>query len=391
MASSSDLRLVFLFLLFCSSPLLVSSVCTSHTFSSNRIYSLCSDLPTLSSSLHWTFDATKSSLSLAFVAPPPAPKGWIAWAVNPAGPAMVGSQALIAFKQPDGSMTVKTFNVSSYGPIAPSPIDYRVSDMEAEFAGGVMTIFATLALPKGTTLINQVWQVGSAVDGSIPQKHDFAPANLAAMGTLDLTKGQAFGGTTAVDSRLRKKNIHGILNAVSWGILMPIGVIMARHLRTFKSADPAWFYLHVSCQFSGYVIGVAGWATGLKLGHESKGVQYSTHRNLGIALFCLSTLQIFALLLRPNKDHKWRVYWNVYHHSVGYSVIVMSIINVFKGLSILDPGNKWKFAYIIVLVILGVIAAILEVATWIVLLKKRKSETTTKLQDGSNGANGSRV
>ncbi|XP_068645215.1 cytochrome b561 and DOMON domain-containing protein At3g25290-like [Aristolochia californica] len=387
MASSSRLCLLFLLLLLlCSSPLLVTSACTSQTFSRNRVYSLCSDLPTLSSSLHWTFDAARSFLSLAFVAPPAHPKGWIAWAVNPSGPSMIGSQALIAFKQPNGSMAVKTFNVSSYGPITPSPIDYRVSDMQAEFVGGMMMIFATLALPKGTIHINQVWQVGSAVDGSVPQKHDLSPANLAAKGTLDLMKGQTIGGTTAGDSRLKKKNIHGILNTVSWGILMPIGAIIARHLRTFKFADPAWFYLHVSCQFSGYVVGVAGWATGLKLGHESKGVRYDTHRNLGIALFCFSTLQVFALLLRPKKDHKWRVYWNIYHHSVGYSVIVMSIINVFKGLAILEPGNKWRIAYIIVLVVLGAIAAILEVLTWVVLLKRRKSDTTTKLHNGSNGA-----
>ena len=29
-------------------------------------------------------------------------------------------------------------------------------------------------------------------------------------------------------------------------------MIIARYLRTFPSADPAWFYLHVSCQVSAY-------------------------------------------------------------------------------------------------------------------------------------------
>ena len=86
--------------------------------------------------------------------------------------------------------------------------------------------------------------------------------------------------------------IHGILNAVSWGILFPIGIIIARYLRTFPSADPAWFYLHAFCQVSAYAIGVAGWGTGLKLGSESKGVTYSTHRNIGITLFCLATVQV---------------------------------------------------------------------------------------------------
>lgn len=79
---------------------------------------------------------------------------------------------------------------------------------------------------------------------------------------------------------------------VSWGILFPLGIIIARYLRSFPSADPAWFYLHVSCQVSAYSIGVAGWGTGLKLGSQSKAVTYSGHRNIGIALFALATVQV---------------------------------------------------------------------------------------------------
>lgn len=86
--------------------------------------------------------------------------------------------------------------------------------------------------------------------------------------------------------------IHGILNVVSWGILFPFGAIVARYMRTFESADPAWFYLHVLCQVSAYAIGVAGWGIGLKLGSESEGIQFTDHRNIGIALFCLATVQV---------------------------------------------------------------------------------------------------
>lgn len=90
------------------------------------------------------------------------------------------------------------------------------------------------------------------------------------------------------------------MNAVSWGILFPIGAIIARYLRTFESADPAWFYLHVLCQSSAYAIGVAGWGTGLKLGSDSKGVTYTGHRNIGIALFSLATVQVTKALVVHN-------------------------------------------------------------------------------------------
>lgn len=94
---------------------------------------------------------------------------------------------------------------------------------------------------------------------------------------------------------LMKLQIHGSLNAVSWGVMMPLGVIIARYMKVFKSADPAWFYLHVTCQSSAYIIGVVGWATGIKLGGDSSGVQYTRHRIIGILLFCLGTLQVYIL------------------------------------------------------------------------------------------------
>ncbi len=89
--------------------------------------------------------------------------------------------------------------------------------------------------------------------------------------------------------------IHGILNVVSWGILFPVGVIIARYLRTFESADPIWFYLHVFCQISAYAIGVAGWGTGLKLGSQSQGIEYTAHRNIGISLFSIATVQVMSI------------------------------------------------------------------------------------------------
>ena len=90
------------------------------------------------------------------------------------------------------------------------------------------------------------------------------------------------------------------------------------------------------------------------------------------------------MLLRPKKDHKYRVYWNVYHHGVGYSVAVLGIINVFKGLAILQPDPKWKRAYIIVIAILGGIALLLEAITWVVVLKRKKAGKSSNSYDGYN-------
>ncbi|KAA8515608.1 hypothetical protein F0562_018781 [Nyssa sinensis] len=94
---------------------------------------------------------------------------------------------------------------------------------------------------------------------------------------------------------------------------------------------------------------------------------------------------VFALLLRPNKDHKNRFYSNIYHHTVGYTVIILGIINIFKGFDILNPEKKWEKAYTAVLVILAFNAAVLEGFTWFVLLKRKKTARTEKTMNGTNG------
>ncbi|KAI3786387.1 hypothetical protein L1987_40026 [Smallanthus sonchifolius] len=129
--------------------------------------------------------------------------------------------------------------------------------------------------------------------------------------------------------------------------------------------------------------------TGLKLGSDSTGIKYNTHRNIGIILFAFGTLQVFALLLRPNSDNKYRFYWNIYHRSLRYSVITLSIISVYKGLDIMDPEMKWKNAYTGIIISLGIIIVGLEALTWFLVLKRKKEgERTDAGTSGSDQANG---
>ncbi|XP_047309552.1 cytochrome b561 and DOMON domain-containing protein At3g25290-like [Impatiens glandulifera] len=182
--SLSTIYIVLLLSLVSLSPAL-SSKCNTQKFSHKRVYDNCVDLPKLRANLHWTY--INSSVSIAFIAPPASPDGWISWAINPTGKGMEGSQALIAFKDPKlSSMIVQTFNISSDS-IQPSKIAFNVSNMSAEKSGKHMKIFATVFLPANMTTINQVWQVGSAVDSNgIPQPHAMSPANLNSVGELNL-------------------------------------------------------------------------------------------------------------------------------------------------------------------------------------------------------------
>ncbi|KAG6386473.1 hypothetical protein SASPL_155376 [Salvia splendens] len=227
---------------------------------------------------------------------------------------MRGSQAMAAFAGAGGGMTVKAFNVSDYALAAPTDdLWFAVNERAAEFGGGVMTLFARLLLPEtGITVVNHAWQVGSEVEGETPLEHSSDPDNLMAKGRLDLVRGTAASaGAAGANGKSRKRNL-GISVSQSGVVLPP-------------------------CFWPSF--GLCRWGTGLKLGGESKGITHDFHRNIGITLFALATLQMFALVLRPKKGHKYRPYWNIYHHVIGYA---LGITNVFKGFDILKPQEMWR-------------------------------------------------
>ncbi|KAL6000371.1 hypothetical protein ACLOJK_024066 [Asimina triloba] len=201
MASAFLLTLPSFLLLLCI-PSTITAACTSQTFSNNRIYALCAELPTLNTSLHWNYSAANSSLSIAFVATPPSTSGWVSWGINPSAKGMLGSQALLAYRHSNGSVTVDTYNISGFENIVPSSIAYDVPYKEAEYSAGVITIFATLSLPSGAdTTVNHVWQVGPGMTGTSPKVHAMAPENKNATGSLDFLKGETVGNGTTGGNR----------------------------------------------------------------------------------------------------------------------------------------------------------------------------------------------
>ncbi|XP_028804004.1 cytochrome b561 and DOMON domain-containing protein At5g47530-like [Neltuma alba] len=379
-----------------------AQTCSSYSFSANRNFSTCRDLPHQGAFLHWSYDQSSGKLEIAYRhgGISSTANRWVAWGINPNNndvTAMPGTQALVALSESGdtGVPTVYTSPIRSSGDVSETQlvqgdISYNVTGLSAARVNDEVIIFATVMLPSGTESVVHVWQEGPLA-GSTPQRHELSTEHTDSKETLDLVSGVTQAAASG-DALRRKRNVHGVLNAVSWGTMLPLGAIIARYLKVFKSADPAWFYLHVICQTSAYIVGVGGWAYGLKLGHDSVAVQYDTHRALGITIFCLATLQVFALFLRPNKDHKYRIFWNFYHYLVGYATIIISIVNIFQGFDALensygDRYENWKDAYIGVIAALGGIALLLEVYTWVIVLKRKKSEGIPNGVN-NNGVNG---
>ncbi|KAJ4796769.1 hypothetical protein LUZ62_048015 [Rhynchospora pubera] len=329
---------------------------------------LCRSLPTLEAKVRLCYYNTtpNATLDVVFSVVTPSPNGWAAWGLNAVRAQMVESQVLIAHRNPD-----KTINVSQavltddtkHGCGIRSGFEPKVYRIDANYfeESRMMIIYSKLGIPQwcDSNRCNHVWQVGPGMNGGSLERHARKLQNFDSRETINMTNHHVSGRRVRA---LRKA--HGILNIAGWGFLLLCGVIAARYFRDFPfNCRRVWFVVHVGLQICGYTIGTAGWAIGLSLQSDHFRT-FRAHRIIGIIIFGLATLQMLAIFLKPKKDDRYRRYWNIYHHFVGYTLLSLIVINIFKGLAILQPPKSWKHTYISLLVLLGSIVLLLEIITW---------------------------
>ncbi|KAL0001535.1 hypothetical protein SO802_015316 [Lithocarpus litseifolius] len=139
----------------------------------------------LQSHLHWNYIPSTRSIQIAYRATQTS-TGWIAWAINPTGTSMIGSQAIVAFLNANGTMTAYTTPITSYNPsMKQAALSFRVSNISATYAKNEMTIFGVVGPLNNGTTVNHVWQAGSSVEYNIPQMHPTSGPNIQSVGILD--------------------------------------------------------------------------------------------------------------------------------------------------------------------------------------------------------------
>ncbi|KAJ4846157.1 hypothetical protein Tsubulata_025099 [Turnera subulata] len=296
-----------------------TQACHSLTFRDNQAYATCNDLLRLNSYLYWNYYPANQTADIAFRKPETSTSNWIAWALNPGGQMMAGSQALVAYQDFDGNMAAYATPVSGGPTMKPGNLSFGVSNLRAEYSGGEMIIYATLQLDSTLPSTNHVWQEGPMRGGS-PRMHDLSEDNMLSFGTLNFASGTVTSSSSTgggISSKALLKNVHGILNAIGWGILMPIGAILARYLKVFKSVKlfnsvhPAWYDLHRACQIMAFCLGVAGWGIGIKLGSVSRGINFSKHKNIGIALLVMAAVQVIYKE-KEVRDDQYTRNWSIW-------------------------------------------------------------------------------
>ncbi|KAJ7963770.1 Cytochrome b561 and DOMON domain-containing protein [Quillaja saponaria] len=319
---------------------------------------------------------------------------WIAWGVNPGNrPTMVGTKAIIGIKQPNNTLLASTYDITQDTKLGcrlrPSPdsdlgLEVNYKKMAYDNASNFLTIYAEVILPSPNyqiSKLNHVWQVGYHASDDEPQIHPARLQNVDSTEIIDLISGH---GTSAGGQHQRYlRVVHGILNMLGWGTLLPIGVIIARYMRVYPIKSERWFSLHLACQISGYILGTAGWALGLWLGHASRYYEFYIHRIFAIFIFTFTTIQMLALQLRPKEKDDYSKYWNLYHHLLGYALLAVIIINIFKGIEITKGDPNWKWAYIAILVFLSAVTLGFEIFTWSKFLL-HKTRTPNTIQQNVN-------
>lgn len=361
-------------------------------------------LPSQQASIAWTFHPHNATLDLIFFGTFISPSGWVAWGINPSSAEMTGTRALIAFPDPNsGQLVLLPYILDptvklQRGPLLSRPLDIHLHSSSATLYGGKLAtvhdgasiqIYATLKLVPNKTKIHHVWNRGLYVQGYSPTIHPTTINDLSSIATIDLLSGSQSKENNNIQTL---KVAHGIINGVSWGILLPIGAVTARYLRHFQTLGPAWFYAHAGVQLMAFFLGTVGFAIGIHLGELSPGRVYGLHRKLGFAAFCLGSLQTLALLFRPKTTNKFRKYWKSYHHFVGYACVVIGVVNVFQGFEVMGEGRSYaKLGYCLSLSTLIGVCVAMEVNAWVVFCRKAKEEKLRRegLIGGSEKASGS--
>ncbi|XP_021274307.1 cytochrome b561 and DOMON domain-containing protein At3g07570 [Herrania umbratica] len=271
---------------------------------------------------------------------------------------MVGSSAMVGWISTDGTATIKQYFLGGTRSnlVLPDQGNLTVVNNSSSITSQSSRLYLAFQLNTSQPLSRVIYSVGQI--GVYPTSPGYALAEHRDKVSTSLNY---FTGTSTAKSphtRLRKS--HGILNMLSWGLLMIIGAIVARY---FKQWDPIWFYSHAVIQSCAFILGLSGVICGFVLEDRLK-ADVSTHKGLGIFILVLGCLQVMALFARPGKESKLRKFWNWYHYSAGRILIVFAIANVFYGIHLGEEGKGWNAGYGVVIAILLLVSFILEFKMW---------------------------
>lgn len=283
---------------------------------------------------------------------------------------MYPSDSVIGWVAPDGSAKVTSYHLTSYDVTPGDAVTGWAGNMGVVKTGGktvvcfsrAMDAAAAKAVPKlnaaGSPLI---W--ASSPESSLTQHNLWGSftANLnpllaaAAGGGATATTAAALAAAAApaavaepdedaiVAKNERVRIAHGAMMLIAFALLMPAGVLLARHKWLFgdESAGkikPAWFKLHIYVQSLAVLTAVAGTIlifVQFGKGREKVAKLYTPHLGLGLAATIAGVVQGAIGNRRPPISHDQRVGWRVLHYAWGWLTMLGGIANCGIGMALI--------------------------------------------------------
>ncbi|XP_027908122.1 cytochrome b561 and DOMON domain-containing protein At3g61750-like [Vigna unguiculata] len=283
--------------------------------------------------------------------------GWVGIGFSKDG-MMVGSSAMVGWISKHGHGKIKQFYLRGrrQSEVIIDKGELPLNNVPAAVATNGAEIH--LAFQLQTTTPFQKQPILLAFGSKYPQNHHLSTHEDKTAIVFDFSA----GSTSPVPHELNQKRTkHGILGIIGWGLILPVGAIIARY---FRHKDPLWLYLHAIIQFVGFTFGLSTVILGLQL-YSKMHAHIQAHRGIGIFVLVLSILQIFALILRPKKDSKIRKIWNWYHSWFGRLALIFAAINIVLGMQAAGAGSDWKIGYGFLFGIMVTAAIILEVLAYL--------------------------
>jgi hypothetical protein len=165
---------------------------------------------------------------------------------------------------------------------------------------------------------------------------------------------------------------HARLMVLSWGIVLPVGVLIARFYKITPSQDwpkvldnKFWWYSHRTLQYLGIsLMSIGVWFAWGQGGLSSAGAY--AHSIIGWVLLVAGWLQVLSSMVRGTTDGDHyhmtskRLAFERFHKLIGWCAIALSIIGIILGLFLVDAPRWMLLVMAIWWLSLGVLFARLQ-------------------------------
>jgi hypothetical protein len=187
--------------------------------------------------------------------------------------------------------------------IKPQPAGTLVGVISSETFANTTTIRFTrsltateMAANNNDPLIPLLWAIGNwNAAEDFPAQHAFNNRGSGVIRAKEAT-------VVANFDRERRLYAHAALMGLAFSLVLPLGVMAARFLR---SGSPQWFYTHRLLQGLGTVMVVVAAALGLSIGSH---VQYA-HMYIGLGIIAAIILMALLGFCQPNFKSPKRAIW----------------------------------------------------------------------------------